>query len=66
MAIIGNRISKAEETVGTTDCREIDETCVRVHGTVMQELAAADENENVKRLDKAIVAILQLSFRRSP
>ena len=32
----------------------------------MQELAAADRNENVKRLDKAIVAILQLSFRRSP
>ena len=50
MAIIGNRISHAEETVGTTDCREIDETCVRVHGTVMQELAAADRNENVKRL----------------
>ena len=38
----------AEEAVGTTDCREIDETCVRVHGTVMQEWAAADRNENVK------------------
>ena len=56
----------AEETVGTTDYRGIDETCVRVHGTVTQELAASDRNENVKRLDKAIVAILQLSFRRSP
>ena len=56
----------AKEILGTTDCRGIDETCVRVHGTVMQELAAADRNENVKRLDKAIVAILQLSFRRSP
>ena len=49
----------AKETLGTTDCREIDETCVRVHGTVMQELAAADRNENVKRLDKAMVAILK-------
>ena len=25
----------------------------------MQELAAADRNENVKRLDKALVAVLQ-------
>ena len=29
-------------------------------------LAAVNGSGNVKRLDKAIVAILQLSFRRSP
>ena len=29
-------------------------------------LAAVNGSENVKRLDKAIVAILQLRFRRSP
>ena len=57
--MIGSHLSHADETLGTTDCREIDETCVRVHGTVMQELAAADRNKNVKRLDKVRGVVLQ-------
>ena len=47
------------------DCREIDEACVSVHGTVMQELAAADRNEKVKRLDKVMVVVLQSGVTRS-